>query len=116
MKKGLYTPRPGDLFNWHYDHDDSKCKDDDKVWSSSMKCWVLCNGINILISLTETDMWWINNQSFIHARVDKIPSAAWVGVPRRCFIHARVDKMFTPTSTHIAEPGERALSTHNEIT
>jgi len=72
MKTGLFTPRPGDLFTWHHDSDDGLCRRGEKIWSSSKNDWVSCVGINILISLTETDVWWIDKINLIHSRYGEI--------------------------------------------
>lgn len=72
MKTGLFTPRPGDLFRWHYDYNDEKLPDDYRVWLSDQRIYVPSTEINLLISLTETDMWWMNSDRFIHARVDEM--------------------------------------------
>lgn len=69
MKTGSFTPKPGDLFTWHYDIDNSLCYKNDQIWSSIMKCYVPCAGTNLLISLTETNTWWLNEGRFIHARI-----------------------------------------------
>lgn len=70
MKTGPFTPKPGDLFRWHYDFDDAPCYETDQLYSTPMKRWVTISGTNLLISLTQTDIWWLNTNRFIHARVD----------------------------------------------
>jgi len=70
MKTGPFTPKPGDLFQWYYSSDDTICRDTDQLYSTIMNCWVPTTGINLLIALTDTDIWWLNSNSFIHARVD----------------------------------------------
>ena len=53
MKYGPFTPRPGDLFAWYYDSDDTLCHNDDKLWSIEMNCYVPTGEINLLISISE---------------------------------------------------------------
>jgi len=40
MKTGPFTPKPGDLFHWHYDSDDVACYITEEFYSTSMKQWV----------------------------------------------------------------------------
>ena len=70
MKRGEFTPKPGELFQWYYDHNDTKCLPKETIWSTYMKCLVPCDGTNLLIALTDTDIWWLNTNSFIHTHVD----------------------------------------------
>lgn len=70
MKTGPFTPKSGDLFSWHYDSNDEVCHIMEHMWSTPMNCFVQLRGINLLVSLTQTDIWWINSSCFIHARVD----------------------------------------------
>lgn len=69
MKVGRFTPISGDLFTWHYECDDDVCLQHEQLLSGSMKQWVPCTGINLLISLTETDIYWLNNCRFLHMYV-----------------------------------------------
>jgi len=89
MKNGPFTPNPGDLFTWHYDSDDTAVTfyTDEKIWSSSMKRYVPASGINLLISLTDTDIWWMNEGRFIHACVNEYsPTTTAFG---KQFLHPR---------------------------
>jgi len=71
MKTGPFTPKPGELFQWHYDIDDSICQPDDKLWAKSPYRWIPCvDNSNLLVALTATDIWWVNSQGFIHTYVD----------------------------------------------
>ena len=70
MKTGPFTPKPGDLFTWHYNSDDTPCRESDQIYSTVMNCWVPITGTNLLIALTDTDIWWTIGNRFIHARVD----------------------------------------------
>lgn len=90
MKRGDFTPQPGDLFAWYYD-DNIKCHPEETIWSTHMKRLVPCAGTNLLIALTDTDIWWLNSNCFIHARVDDIHWGRWGARRHNRFIHARVD-------------------------
>jgi len=71
VKTGPFTPRPGDLFTWHYDYNDRICQPDDQLWAVAPYRWVPCvDTSNLLIALTDTDIWWVNSEGFIHAKVD----------------------------------------------
>lgn len=70
MKTGKFTPHPGDLFLWYFEIDDHVVGRYEKIYSSSMNTWVLCVGTNLLIALTNTDMWWMNNKRFMHIKID----------------------------------------------
>ena len=92
LKSSDFTPKPGDIFTWHYDYNNEKLPDDCQIWLSDQRIYVPSFGINLLISLTETDIWWINSQSFFQARRDEMNP--WTsGTSAAGFIHARVDEM-----------------------
>lgn len=98
MKTGSFTPKPGELFQWYYDSDDSSCYYDDKLYSRPMGCNIFLTGINLLISLTDSDIWWLNNQNFFYTYMgDTTTIHRW----STAFIHARVDD----TSTNHLRPG-----------
>lgn len=91
MKTGSFTPNPGDLFQWHYDSTDILCHKMEHMWSTPMKCFVELHGINLLVSLTKTDMWWLNNNCIMHTQVDVIDVAVRIGDGVTRLIHPRVD-------------------------
>lgn len=91
MKRGDFTPQPGDLFTWYYD-DNIKCHPEETIWSTHMKRMVPCAGTNLLIALTDTDIWWMNSNCFIHTRVDDMAATRTRRAASSCFIHARVDE------------------------
>lgn len=93
MKTGPFTPKPGDLFKWHYDSDDNICHDYETIWSTTMKRYVPVNGINLLISLTDTNIWWLNSLSILHLSTtdtscDLYDNGGYIRIVG--FIHARV--------------------------
>jgi len=70
MKTGPFTPKPGDLFSWYYDTDDTPCHSYDQLFSMSMRLWVPCAGVNTLISLTNSNIFWLNDTHIFNARID----------------------------------------------
>lgn len=66
MKTGPFTPKPGDLFHWYYDFNDKILPDGHKIWLNNQRIYVSSSGNNMLVSLTTTDIWWINSWHFIH--------------------------------------------------
>lgn len=85
MKTGSFTPSPGDLFSWHYDSNDEACHIMEHMWSTPMNCFVPLHGINLLVSLTDTDIWWINSMRIINSSVN---DAAW-GASSALALHPR---------------------------
>jgi len=67
MKTGAFTPKPGDLFTWYNDKNEKVCHSRHSFLSTSMNYYVSMHGINLLVSLTDTDIWWINSRHFYHA-------------------------------------------------
>lgn len=109
MKTGSFTPKPGELFQWHYDIDDSICQPDDKLWAKSPYRWIPCvDNSNLLIALTDTDIWWVNSQKIFRTNTHDMRAAPVVGGELR-LIHARVDDIRNGTN----EPwGPRSLHAH----
>lgn len=72
MKRGKFTPKPGDLFQWHYDHKNIPCEREILFWSTEQKHWVRCNtnDIFLLVSLDETKMSFFVGQNFIEVSTD----------------------------------------------
>lgn len=110
MKTGLFTPKPGDLFRWHYDSNDILCHEFEHMWSTPMKCYVQLQGINMLIALTETDIWWINSMRFLHSHVDDNDVAINLGDSVTRFVHARIDD----SAVHIVAREYRRLHPRNK--
>jgi len=69
MKTGSFTPKPGDLFQWHYDDNECACRYD-PMWSDLMKEWIPLNSGNLqlLISITKDEISWLNGENFQYAR------------------------------------------------
>jgi len=73
MKTGSFTPKPGDLFQFHYDKDDIKyCKT--LMWSSTMKKRIKLNSgsLLLLVSITKNKISWMNGGTYIHASIDDL--------------------------------------------
>lgn len=62
MKFGTFTPKPGDLFTWHYDSDDAAYNG--TIYVSEAQKTIIGDGINLLISLTCTHMCWTSAGQF----------------------------------------------------
>lgn len=76
MKIGYFTPKPGDLFQWHSDSDNSMlCEKELYVWSKANDCEVPLYGINLLISITDVEMYWYHNGSLVNVRLDDV---SWI--------------------------------------
>lgn len=90
MKTGSFTPNPGELFQWHYDSNDEACHIMEHMWSTPMNCFVPLHGINLLVSLTDTDIWWINSMRIINSSVNNTVITIAAGSGHVGINHTRV--------------------------
>lgn len=61
MKYGPFTPRPGDLFTWHYNDNDKQCVAD--LWI--IGGYVPTVEVNLLIALAGRFIWWVQNGNLL---------------------------------------------------
>ena len=69
MKLGKFTPKPGDLFQWHYDSNDVLCDSINQLWSSTMMQNVplYSGGFPFLVSITKDKISWLSKDRYYHA-------------------------------------------------
>lgn len=68
MKTGPFTPKPGDLFRWHYESDDAPCYQNDELFTTHDDHWIRLHDIHFLIALTESNIIWYSNQRVVFMR------------------------------------------------
>lgn len=76
MKTGDFTPRPGDIFRWHFDYNDSLARKNDESWSSSMEkiIPVWSENLLLLVSITDEIISWLDGVTYTHI---KVGDAVW---------------------------------------
>jgi len=62
--------KPGDLIEWWYDYGNHIVSLNDKLWSSTMNCWVPIGIVSMLLHCDKKTYSWINTKGCFHARRD----------------------------------------------
>lgn len=61
MKTGLFTPKPGDLFQWYFNDTEKQCVAEQWYYDR----YISSVEMNLLVALTDTCIWWIQNNSLL---------------------------------------------------
>lgn len=60
--------KPGDLFEFVYEHSNSFVHKDEELWSDMMKKYVPCSGVCLCIGINQNDIHWVSNRGLFNVR------------------------------------------------